>query len=375
MRHLQSVLCISLVLASVALGNTQPEVTNVMAVQRPHTALVDVTFDLFDADGDLLHVTLWYSLDGGGSWDHQCMTVWGDVGPGIVAGEGLSATWDAGVDLTNHVEQQFLIRVYADDGGGSGNVPEGFVYIPSGTFTMGSPEDEPQREGREGPQHQVTLTQGFYMSKYEVTEEWWFQVMGGTPTTSQLPKSSVSWDLAVQFCNALSAQEGLTPAYEIHDLSGDVTWHQDANGYRLPTEAEWEYACRATTTMAFNNNDNCLSSDTEANYYGLLPLPGCPTGVDHGARTVVGSFPANQWGLYDMHGNLFEWVWCGEWREYTSSPQVNPVHNVAPGERRMSRGGYWYNDARACRSAYRGFVNYPDNVHRRHGLRPVRSAP
>ena len=269
-----------------------------------------------------------------------------------------------------------LVGCSDDDNGGTAPPPPplppaGFVYIAPGTFTMGSPEDEPGHQTSEGPQHQVTLTRGFFMSKYEVTEEWWYQVMGGTPTTSQLPKNYVSWDLAVQFCNALSLQEGLTPAYTIHGTNGDVTWHQDANGYRLPTEAEWEYACRATTTLAFNNNTNCLSSDTEANYDGRYPLTGCPTGVYRGARTVVGSFPANQWGLYDMHGNLWEWVWCG-WRTYTSGAQQDPVTSPGPGARRVIRGGYWYNIARVCRSAYR-YDYYPNYENYTVGFRPVRS--
>jgi len=250
--------------------------------------------------------------------------------------------------------------------------PPGFVYIPPGTFTMGSPANEPQSISNERPQHQVTLTNGFYMSKYEVTEEWWYQVMGGTPTTSQLPKSSVSWDLAVQFCNALSLQQGLTPAYTIHGTAGDVTWNQIANGYRLPTEAEWEYACRATTTLAFNNNTNCLSSNTEANYDGRYPLTGCPTGVYRGAPTVVGSFPANQLGLYDMHGNLWEWVWCGGFREYTSSPQVDPVHNVDRGTARVLRGGFYNYNAQYCRSAHRAGAG-PGLGSVSIGFRPVRS--
>jgi hypothetical protein len=134
----------------------------------------------------------------------------------------------------------------------------------------------------------VALTQGFYVSKYEVTEQWWHQVMGGTPTDPQLPKSHVSWDMAVQFCNALSIQEGLTSAYVVHDSNGDVTWDQNANGYRLPTEAEWAYACRATTTMAYHNDSNCLSSDSEANFIGnTTQLSGCSLGVYRGARTDV----------------------------------------------------------------------------------------
>ena len=252
-------------------------------------------------------------------------------------------------------------------------VPEGFVYIPPGTFVMGSPEDEPGRFAGSEAQHQVTLTQGFYMSKYEVTERWWYEVMGGEPTTSQLPRRYVSWDMAVQFCNAMSNQEGLTPAYTINGPNGDVTWNQSANGYRLPTEAEWEYACRATTTLAFNNNTNCLSSDTEANYNGNYPLDGCPPGVYHGARTEVGSFPANQWGLYDMHGNLWEWVWDGYRADYENLPSVDPVHNVEPGAGRVLRGGLWDSYARRCRSANR-LNYYPSSSYDSLGFRPVRSA-
>ena len=255
---------------------------------------------------------------------------------------------------------------------GGGYVEENFVLIPPGTFLMGSPEDELEHYWDEGPQHQVTLTQAFYMSKYEVTEELWAKAMGGSPTTSQLPQDYVSWDMAVQFCNALSILEGLTPAYTIHDHDGEVTWNQSANGYRLPTEAEWEYACRATATLAFNNNTNCLSSDTEANYDGNYPLTGCPTGVYRVARTVVGSFPANQWGLCDMHGNMFEWVWCGV-RTYTSPAQVDPVYNVGPGDYRVFRSGCWSCRVQYCRSARRGY-SYPGYSDKYYGFRPVRTA-
>jgi hypothetical protein len=121
MRSLIVLLGLAVLIATPVLANTPPEVTNVLAVQRPHTALVDVTFDIFDADGDLVNVTLWYSLDGGASWDNQCVTVSGNVGDGVVSGTGLAATWDAGTDAADLINEQFALRVYADDGGGSSN--------------------------------------------------------------------------------------------------------------------------------------------------------------------------------------------------------------------------------------------------------------
>lgn len=255
-------------------------------------------------------------------------------------------------------------------------VPIGFVLIEPGTFIMGSPLNEPGRYSNED-QHQVTLTKKLYMSKYEVTEEWWYQVMGGTPKWSQMPNYE-SWDKAIEFCNALSIHEGLTPAYTINSIGpigidGDVSWNRNANGYRLPTEAEWEYACRAGTVMAFNNDTNCLSSDTEANYNGTYPLTGCPTGIGGRGLMVVGSFPPNQWGLYDMHGNALEWVWDGYRIDYENLDPVDPVHDVGPGVERVLRGGLSFNMAMDCRSADRQTCRpcYPFDYS---GWRPVRSA-
>lgn len=357
------------VAASAAMAS-ELVVSNVQVEQRAFTAIWDVTYNLQTIDG--LPVRIWLSLstDGGQTFPLICQTVSGDVGPGVMPGTGLQIEWDAGADYPDLVESNCRLRVLADDG----VPPPGFVYIPPGTFTMGSPDSEPQRYTTEGPQHQVTLTKGFYMSQYEVTEEWWAEVMSETPTTSQLPKSYVTWYMAVEFCNALSIQEGLTPAYEIpYPVSYDVIWNQNANGYRLPTEAEWEYACRATTTLAFNNNTNCLSSDTEANYAGEYPLTGCLAGVYRDAPTAVGSFPANPWDLYDMHGNMWEWVWCGM-RTYTSNPQVDPVTSPDPGASWVIRGGTWCDFARDCRSAGR-YGRSPLSAAVNLGFRPVRSAP
>lgn len=249
--------------------------------------------------------------------------------------------------------------------------PPGFVYIQPGKFMMGSPSTEPGRQTNEGPQHEVILTQGFFMSQYEVTEQLWCQVMGCTPTTSQLPKNYVSWDMAVEFCNALSIKEGLTPAYTIHGPIGDVTWNQGADGYRLPTEAEWEYACRAGSTTAFANGRirylYCGPLDPNLDAMGWY----CANSGED--RHPVGKKKANAWGLYDMHGNLWEWVWCGWYREYTLDPVTDPVYNVGSGAERAIRGGGWGSDARHCRSAFRSFY-YPDSAFNYRGFRIVRTA-
>lgn len=133
-RFLMGLVC-CLFLTATAMANTPPEVTNVVAVQRPHTALIDLTFDVADADGDAVQVSLWYSTDDGMSWDQECVTVSGDVGPDVAPATGLSATWDAGVDFPDYINHEFSVRVYADDG--SGEIPAGSLQIEFTTFDMG----------------------------------------------------------------------------------------------------------------------------------------------------------------------------------------------------------------------------------------------
>jgi len=184
------------------------------------------------------------------------------------------------------------------------------VHIEGGTFTMGSPDNEVDRESDE-IQRQVTIT-AFWMGKYEVTQKEYQEIIGVNPSHfkgDNLPVENVTWFDAVKYCNKRSEKEGLTPVYTITERTpaigypitdATVTANWSANGYRLPTEAEWEYACRARTTTPFNSGNN-ITTD-QANYNGNFPYNNNAEGQYRERTTPVGTFTANAWGLYDMHG-------------------------------------------------------------------------
>ena len=252
------------------------------------------------------------------------------------------------------------------------------VQIPAGTFTMGSPMTEPGRYYDE-TQHQVTLTSGFYMGKYQVTQKEFREVMGilddRTTTTygkgDNYPIYYVNWYDAIVFCNKLSMMEGLTPAYCISGstdptawgaipISSNATWNAveivaGSTGYRLRTEAQWEYACRAGTTTGFNWDTNTIIS-TQANYDAShLDFCNLVAGIYLERASEVGSYAPNAWGLYDMHGNV--WEWCWDWYgSYVSGAQTDPTGAVA-GTNRVERGGSWFHYGRYARSALRGISN------------------
>ncbi len=225
------------------------------------------------------------------------------------------------------------------------------VAIPEGTFLMGLPDGE--GNDYERPQHQVKVP-GFYMGKYVVTNAQWKAVMGTDPVSrydakfagSNQPVIGVSWNDAQEFCQKLSG------------LSG--------RKYRLPTEAEWEYACRAGTTTPFYFGENINTE--QVNYDGNYPYKNTAKGEYRGKTTEVGRFPANRFGLYDMHGNV--WEWCeDEWHNnYNGAPTdgsawVNKNENRSQSVR-LLRGGSWYTIADYCRSAYRGRYDADDRYYK-----------
>lgn len=258
-------------------------------------------------------------------------------------------------------------------------VQDGLIFVKGGSFTMGSPEDEPWRSADEIP-HTVTVSD-FYMSPYEVRQSDYMAVMGNNPSNfsgDDLPVENVPWLEAIAYCNALSEKESLMPVYTTRGHT--VTWDRSANGYRLPTEAEWEYACRAGTTTPFNTETSI--SPEESNYYGHYPYEIENNYFSQGNLTTkpgeyrqttvdVDSFSSNRFGLYNMHGNVGEWVW-DYYGSYSTEEQADPV-GAKSGTLRVYRGGGWNDFAKNMRSAYRATMA-EDKGSFNIGIRLVRNA-
>jgi formylglycine-generating enzyme required for sulfatase activity len=222
---------------------------------------------------------------------------------------------------------------------------------------MGTPPDEKGRNNNEGPRHEVTLA-SFYIGKYEVTQGEYAAVMGPHHSTIDgdiLPVDRVSWYDAVEYCNALSKLQNLTPVYTIHGEEVQCNW--SANGYRLPTEAEWEYACRAGTTSVYYWGD-AITPDN-ANYNAKSPRP-------------VGTYPPNQFGLYDMSGNVYEFCWNWWQDPYNPDDNSNP-HGPDRGTWRTTRGGYWELSGDVLRSGRRDNT-VQNRQSKGNGFRIVRNA-
>ncbi len=238
-----------------------------------------------------------------------------------------------------------------------GDVPLVLVKIPAGTFLMGRYAGEQDSHANEDPQHSVTILQGFYMGKYEVTQQQWLAVMGSWPGDAPFsgfgmgdtyPAYWVSWDDAQNFIKALNT-------HITNTSQGPAT-------VRLPSEAEWEYAYRAGTTTRFYWGDD--PSGDYAWYDG--------NNSPDGSKPVGGKLP-NAFGLYDMSGNVWEWCEDDYHSSYTGAPVNGSAWVDAPrGSNRLLRGGSWFNRDDCCRSAYRSYFN-PDNTSSGFGLRIVRT--
>jgi len=188
------------------------------------------------------------------------------------------------------------------------------------------------------------------------------------------PVVKVTWAGSASYCDWLSLMEGLPRAYDHSTWSCNGDDPYNAGGYRLPTEAEWELACRAGTTTIFSSGD-CLDSGTEANFNGNFPYDGhpgtiCPGGPFTSSTNDARSYSANAWGLFDMHGNV--WEWCNDWYGLYGGDITDPVGS-GPSSYKVLRGGFWFGYAASCRSANRSF-SYLVSTINNYGFRPVRSA-
>ncbi|NOQ45460.1 MAG: SUMF1/EgtB/PvdO family nonheme iron enzyme [Desulfobulbaceae bacterium] len=213
-----------------------------------------------------------------------------------------------------------------------------FRWIAAGEFMMGSPADEAQRFDRED-YHRVTLTRGYWLAETAVTQAVWQAVTGENPSSfkgEQNPVERVSWDDVQGF---------------IKQLNEDLGSSLSELAVRLPTEAEWEHACRAGTDTPFSLGENITPE--QVNYHGMFPYADGEEGIYREKTVPVKSLPANPWGLYEMHGNV--WEWCADsWQKHPGEePVADPYQYQETGSNRVLRGGSWISRGERVRSAYR----------------------
>jgi formylglycine-generating enzyme required for sulfatase activity len=325
-----------------------PVVSNVRAAQREGTRLVDIEFDVADPDSPTLQIAVEVSDNAGASYTVPAVSFTGDVGHGIRPGPGKRITWDAKKDWPNQYSSKVRFRVLASD---VWLPPRSMALIPVGVFTMGDARVV-------GPVHPVDVS-AFAIDRTEVTTALWREVQSwglehrydltsGGSWGSDHPIHTVNWFDVVKWCNARSEKEGLVPAYYLDEAktqvyrSGDkvptVNWNA---GYRLPTEAEWEKAARGGVEgKLYPWADSEEISDDRLNYNNKF-----------GRTTPVGSYPANGYGLRDMAGNVWEWVW--DWHAEYPGGLVTDPRGPESGSARLLRGGGWVGAAEDCRAADR----------------------
>jgi len=328
--------------------NTPPVVSNVMASQRSDgSKTIDIWYDLFDANDELCDITFKLSADAGASFDiiPSPANLSGDFGDDLPSGTNKHIVWNAGAESYT-LDSSYLYRVYADDGS-SPPMPENFVLVEGGSFNNGTSN--------------VTIS-SFYIAKYELTQSAYQAVMGVNPSyytgVSNGPVEQVSWFNAIEYSNRRSLQEGLTPCYSYstygtnpanwpagwnssYNNHTNVTCNWTANGYRLPTEMEWQFAARGGN----QTHNYTYSGSNDLNAVGWYSS-------NSGSTThTVGTKAANELGTFDMSGNVWEWVW-DIYGSYPSGSQTDP-HGAASGSSRVLRGGSWNNFANVCTVSFR----------------------
>ncbi|NLE68524.1 MAG: SUMF1/EgtB/PvdO family nonheme iron enzyme, partial [Lentisphaerae bacterium] len=397
-----SLLVIGVVQSALA---ADPVVSNLSASQRAGMALVDITYDLSDPDSASLTVSVKVSTNNGVTYSLGATNFSGSgYGSGVTPGTGRRIVWDAGADWGGQQSEKVWVKVAANDG----SAPPGFVLIPAGSFYMGDALGDGGSE--ELPTHSVYVS-ALYMEPNKVTKGKWDAVYAwatnngysfhtnASGMANDHPAHTVNWFDCIKWCNARSEKDNLTPYYYTWSdmtavyrtglLSSAYNSHcvdWDANGYRLPTEAEWEKAARGGAVgRRFPWSDSDTITHSRANYYSAL---GCDYDVsltrgyhpDYDTGTApytspVGSFPANGYGLYDMCGNVRDWCWDmydGAW--YSKPGAVQP-DTRGPDDawpyQRTARGGCWDSMGPYCRVATRWRGTTSGNAY--NGMRCVRS--
>ncbi len=367
--RLLSCLCGFLAFAAAA-SAAPPAVSNIRASQKAGTKLVEIYYNVADPDSGALTVQIEMSSNSGQSYDLPVRSVSGAIGAGVTPGTDRKITWNAGLDWNGNFSNTCRVRLYAYDG--STPVPPlGMVYIPSGTFVMGW--ESPSVIGGN-----MTLTKAYFMERYEVSGALWnevknwgnangYSIGGGAFRAVDLPVQTMTWHDAVKWCNARSQKEGLPLCYFTDEAktilyktgntdltNAMVNWN--ANGYRLPTETEWERAARGgLDRKVFPWGDTIANH--QANYNGSGdPFEGntgtTPIGYYNGNQTPTGQIMVNGYGIYDMAGNVWEWCWDRSGSlTYGSSDWLGSDTGSTT---RMIRGGSWDDgEPTVLRCAYR----------------------
>lgn len=371
---MKAALLIILLLASICLcAQSAPLVTNVNALQRlDGSMIVDIHYDLYDAEGDACLVTIRVSTNNGASYDHlpSFGNLSGSVGYGQTTGQNKVIHWDTSNESFRLEGTNYRIRVIAEDGTNGSTIPPNFVYVAGGTCYNGVGN--------------ITLS-SFYIDRYEVTQGSWVSVTGKNPSWGvgvgpNYPVYRVSWYDCLVYCNMRSMQEGLTPCYYYLDYGANPAnwppgWNDDiydhmnivcnwtANGYRLPTVAEWTFAAKGgTQSLGFPYSGSGVIDQVA--WYAL----------NSGGEThYVGYKAANELGIHDMTGNVWEWCWDIH-AALPSTPQTDP-HGPVSGTCRVTRGGSFSTAIEYCPIYFHNNGGYPYRTYSNTGLRLVRNDP